>query len=250
MLNKQLACLFCTFLLLFTSNAFGVVDASKSYQAGIEAIESGSYSKAFNLLKQALDAGLYGERLTQAYLKIYYVSIILNDKQNIQFYEDQCKKKSSDFSPLPNSPFILEIYLIDDKHDVVKVIRSGNIPEGSKILFEFQRTSSYIRKMPYLVKKDSFDFSKLISDVKIQMANRFTEKCLLLRLNETGTKMWNKITKENINKRCLLVLNNEVLVAPYIREEIKGGKIFFRPNEANDIHGLLALIKLNSRGNN
>ena len=58
------------FLFFLSNISFAVVDAVRSYEAGVKAYESGNYKKAIRLLENAVEAGLSGKELIDAEDKI------------------------------------------------------------------------------------------------------------------------------------------------------------------------------------
>ena len=86
-------------IFLFSTNALAVVDAEKSYEAGIKAYRKGQYKKAINLLEQAIDAGLSTESRNRKviYLHLYYIGHRLQDKNKKNLYEKECMKRWPNF---------------------------------------------------------------------------------------------------------------------------------------------------------
>jgi hypothetical protein len=81
----------------FLSNvSFAVVDATKSFKAGIQAYESGNYKKAVRLLENAVKAGLSGRNLKIATDKIAICKIYINDVNRINFLTYTVITKSDD----------------------------------------------------------------------------------------------------------------------------------------------------------
>lgn len=53
--------------------------------------------------------------------------------------------------------------------------------------------------------------------------NEKAEPEVSMKMNAAGSKIWSKMTRNNIGKRVAIVLDNYVFSAPYIREEIPNG---------------------------
>jgi SecD/SecF fusion protein len=69
-----------------------------------------------------------------------------------------------------------------------------------------------------------------------------------MAMNTEGAKIWAKLTKDNINRRIAIVLDNYVYSAPVVNSEIRGGRSqitgSFTPNEAKDLANVLESGKL------
>jgi preprotein translocase subunit SecD len=109
----------------------------------------------------------------------------------------------------------------------------GSPPAGSEVLYGFKD------KTPYLVLKDSALDGEDIRDVMPGIPSDSEKPIVNFRFNAHGTRRLAHITAENIGRPFAIVLNDQVISAPVIREPIVGGSGQisgdFTPVEANSI---------------
>ncbi len=71
------------------------------------------------------------------------------------------------------------------------------------------------------------------------MTDAFGHSEIELTFNETGTKRFAEVTRQNIDKKLAIIINGEILQAPVIRMEISGGQAVisgsFSKEEASDL---------------
>lgn len=74
--------------------------------------------------------------------------------------------------------------------------------------------------------------------------NERAEPEVTMQMNATGSRLWGKMTRENIGQRIAIVLDNYVFSAPYVRGEIPNGSSsisggFMEIEEAKDLANIL-----------
>jgi preprotein translocase subunit SecD len=99
----------------------------------------------------------------------------------------------------------LTFHLIAEQNDIDKIVLHDN----------------YGRKYP-LQKKPAIG-GELLNDASVSFS-QVGKPAVHFRFNSTGSKKFEKITKQNIGKPFAIVLDNIVLTAPVIREPILGGQ--------------------------
>ncbi|MCE5180637.1 MAG: protein translocase subunit SecD [Betaproteobacteria bacterium] len=134
----------------------------------------------------------------------------------------------------------LEIRMVDEEHDVVAAVQSGQPPFGSEIYTE--------RKgLPLLVKKGVVLTGDYISDAQPGFESQSGEPAVHISLDGRGARIFKQVTRENVGKRMAILLiekgKGEVITAPVIREEIGGGRVQISgrmtSTEASDVALLL-----------
>lgn len=80
------------------------------------------------------------------------------------------------------------------------------------------------KRPPMLVKKDAALSGSDIESASVAMENFTGQPTVQIEFNPKGTKIFSAITRENVGKQLAIVLNGEILSAPVIQEEIKGGQ--------------------------
>jgi preprotein translocase subunit SecD len=78
-------------------------------------------------------------------------------------------------------------------------------------------------RLPYLVHKRVVLTGRDLVDAQPAFDARTSEPVLNFKFNANGTRRFAQITQENVGKPFAIVLDNEVLSAPVIREPILGG---------------------------
>lgn len=135
---------------------------------------------------------------------------------------------------------VLEFKLVDDEHSLEEAL-NGTIPEGSEILYQrvVDKETGTVRKIPYLIKKETLLTGDLLEDARVSIDRRFNEPYVSLTFNALGAKIFDRITAQNVRKRLAIILDDNVYSAPVIRERISGGRAqitgSFTMEEARDL---------------
>ena len=134
----------------------------------------------------------------------------------------------------------LEIRMVDEEHDVMAAVQSGQVPFGDELYTE--------RKgLPLLVKKNVVLTGDYISDAQPGFEGQSGEPAVHISLDGRGARIFKQVTRENVGKRMAILLiekgKGEVITAPVIREEIGGGRVQISgrmtTEEASDVALLL-----------
>ena len=137
----------------------------------------------------------------------------------------------------------LEVRLVDEeKMDpaTLSAAAAGQVPFGDEYYVERQGA-------PLLVKRQVVLTGDRISDAQPGFDNQTHEPAVHIRLDATGARIFQQVTRENVHKRMAILLfekgKGEVITAPVIREEIAGGRVQISgrmsTREANDVALLL-----------
>lgn len=114
----------------------------------------------------------------------------------------------------------------------------GGLPPDDELLMS---TSS--PKVPYVVKKQVLVSGGELTDAQTGFDQRTNEPIVSFRFNSTGARKFAQATQENVGLPFAIVLDNEVISAPVIREPITGGQGQISGNftvqSANDLAVLL-----------
>ena len=93
----------------------------------------------------------------------------------------------------------------------------GKPPAGSEVLYELNS------KVPYLLLQQAVLDGSEIADAAPGFDQRTREPIVTFRFNAAGTRRFARITEENIGRPFAVVLDDEVIAAPIIREPILSG---------------------------
>jgi preprotein translocase subunit SecD len=114
----------------------------------------------------------------------------------------------------------------------------GRAPPDSDILM-----SSTAPKIPYVIKKQVLVSGGDLTDAQPGFDQRSGEPIVSFRFNTSGARKFAQATSENVGQPFAIVLDNEVISAPVIREPITGGagqiSGSFTVQAANDLAILL-----------
>jgi preprotein translocase subunit SecD len=116
--------------------------------------------------------------------------------------------------------------------------QQGKAPPDSEVLM-----SSTAPKIPYVIKKQVLVSGGDLTDAQPGFDQRSGEPIVSFRFNTSGSRKFAQATVENVGQPFAIVLDNEVISAPVIREPITGGSGqisgSFTVQQANDLSILL-----------
>jgi preprotein translocase subunit SecD len=114
----------------------------------------------------------------------------------------------------------------------------GRVPPDSELLMGAQAP-----KVPYVIKKQVLVSGGDLTDSQPGFDQRSGEPIVSFRFNTSGSRKFAQATSENVGQPFAIVLDNEVISAPVIREAITGGSGQisggFTVQQANDLAILL-----------
>ncbi len=96
--------------------------------------------------------------------------------------------------------------------------QQGRVPPDSEILM-----SATPPKIPYVIKKQVLVPGADLTDAQPGFDQRSGEPIVTFRFNTSGARKFAQATLENVGQPFAIVLDNEVISAPVIREPITGG---------------------------
>jgi preprotein translocase subunit SecD len=94
----------------------------------------------------------------------------------------------------------------------------GRVPPDSEILYAFKS-----KDQPYVVKKQVMLGGEDIASAAPGFDQRTNEPIVSFRFNDRGARRFALVTQENVGQPFAIVLDDEVISAPIIREPILGG---------------------------
>ena len=132
----------------------------------------------------------------------------------------------------------LEFKIVNDEADLQKA-EQGVVPPGSELAMLHKRTAdgSYA-KQPIVLKKQVLLTGKHITDAQVAF-NSYNQPYVALTFDRRGSRIFERVTGENVHKRLAIVLDDKVYSAPTIQEKISGGRASitgqFSVEEAHDL---------------
>src|SRR6267154_552056 len=116
---------------------------------------------------------------------------------------------------------------------------SGRVPPESDVLYGPQKEG----KPPYVIEKSVVVLGEDLTDAQPGFDQRTSEPIVSFKFNINGARKFAQATQENVGRPFAIVLDNEVISAPVIREPILGGSGQISGNftvqSANDLAILL-----------
>jgi preprotein translocase subunit SecD len=115
----------------------------------------------------------------------------------------------------------------------------GRPPPESEILYGTPKEG----KQPYLIQRRVMVAGEDLTDAQPGFDQRTSEPIVTFRFNSNGARRFAQVTQENVGRPFAIVLDDEVISAPVIREPILGGSGqisgSFTVEQANDLAILL-----------
>ena len=111
----------------------------------------------------------------------------------------------------------LDFRMVDVGTPVEQALQ-GRAPPEDDLLY-----SSTAPKTPYLIEKRVVVSGAELTDAQPGFDQRTSEPIVSFRFNTAGARKFAQATQENVGKPFAIVLDNEVISAPVIREPILGG---------------------------
>ncbi|MBV8700073.1 MAG: protein translocase subunit SecD, partial [Bradyrhizobium sp.] len=131
----------------------------------------------------------------------------------------------------------MEFRLVDESVPPDQAQRGG-LPPDAELLW-----SASTPKVPYVIKKQVLVSGGDLTDAQPGFDQRTGEAIVTFRFNTVGSRKFAQASTENVGTRFAIVLDNEVISAPVIREPITGGSGQISGNftvqSANDLAILL-----------
>jgi len=119
----------------------------------------------------------------------------------------------------------LEIRMVAEEHmnpEALGAAARGQVPFG---------TEYYVERngQPLIVRKQVVLTGDRLTDAQPGFDSQTNEPAVHLRLDGQGSRIFQEVTRENVNKRMAILLiekgKGEVITAPVIRSEIPGGRV-------------------------
>jgi preprotein translocase subunit SecD len=131
----------------------------------------------------------------------------------------------------------LDFHMVDTSISAQQATQ-GHVPLDDEILY-----SASEPKTPYLVEKRVLVSGGDLTDAQPGFDPRTSEPIVSFRFNTSGARKFAQVTQQNVGKPFAIVLDNQVISAPVIREPILGGSGQISGNftvqSANDLAILL-----------
>ncbi|MGZ8325165.1 MAG: protein translocase subunit SecD [Rhodoplanes sp.] len=133
----------------------------------------------------------------------------------------------------------LTFRLVDQSMNPQEAVQQGRAPADTEILYEGKGA----QRIPVLVQKHVMVSGEDLTDAQPGFDQRTSEPIVSFRFNTSGGRRFAQVTQENVGRPFAIVLDNEVISAPVIREPILGGSGQISGNfsveSANDLAILL-----------
>ncbi len=112
----------------------------------------------------------------------------------------------------------LEFHLVDADETHFKDALSGHVPDGEELMIEKKDGDT-----PILIYKEVAMDGEGIKDARVDISQTGMQPKITMSFNDKGTKEFGDLTTAHVSERLAIILDNEVLSAPNIREPILTG---------------------------
>ncbi len=113
----------------------------------------------------------------------------------------------------------LEFRMVNSDPNALKNALAGQVPAGFVL-----KTIKKEDNSPILIEEKAALSGEVVKNARVDFdSSGFGEPKISLEFNDKGAKAFAELTKKNVGERLAIVLDNEVLSAPNIREAILGG---------------------------
>lgn len=110
----------------------------------------------------------------------------------------------------------LEFKMVDEEHDVAAAL-GGSVPAGDALYYGRDG-------QPYLLKTHTVLTGEFISDAGSGIDQQTGQAIVNVSFDGRGTRIFSRLTTENVGKRMAILLDDKVITAPVINEPITGGR--------------------------
>jgi preprotein translocase subunit SecD len=125
-----------------------------------------------------------------------------------------------------------------DVQNPVQAALQGRVPPEDELLYSNDK-----EHVPYLVERQVLVSGEDLTDAQPGFDQRTNEPIVSFRFNAKGARRFGEVTQKNVGRPFAIVLDNQVISAPVIREPILGGSGqisgSFTVEQANDLAILL-----------
>jgi preprotein translocase subunit SecD len=114
----------------------------------------------------------------------------------------------------------LDFRMVDQSMTAEQAL-SSRPPADSEILYGTEKAGA--PKVPYLIEKSVLVSGADLTDAQASFDQRTGEPIVNFRFNSSGARKFAQVTQQNVGRPFAIILDNEVISAPVIREPITGG---------------------------
>lgn len=111
----------------------------------------------------------------------------------------------------------MTFHMVDESVSPQAALDAPRLPAGTIILYDAQDPT-----LPYLVREEAPLSGEDLIDAQTAF-DQSNQPVVTFRFNTSGARTFGRLTQANVDRRFAVVLDNEVLTAPVIREPIVGG---------------------------
>jgi len=138
---------------------------------------------------------------------------------------------------------VLEFKIVDEEH-TLEAAQDGRVPPGSEILYQrsYDPETNRTKEIPLLIEKRTLMTGDALADARVQFDHTYNQPHVSIRFNPRGTKLFDQIAAENVNKRLAIILDGNIYSAPVIRQAHYGGQAVIEGNFTSEEARDLAIV--------
>lgn len=132
----------------------------------------------------------------------------------------------------------LEFRIVDDSADIQRALKGILPPDRILMTMRTENPDGTFTEAPVVVEKTAVLTGEYITDAKTQF-DSWNQPYVSMTFNNSGARLFERITAENVKKRMAIVLDGHIYSAPVIQERIAGGRASisgqFTTDQAHDL---------------
>ncbi len=135
----------------------------------------------------------------------------------------------------------LEFKLLNTVSNIQKAL-AGTVPADSEVLYgEDVNDSGKVVKQPYLIYKQTLLTGDRLKEAKVGI-DQYNKPAVSIVFDSEGSKIFDRITGDNVGKQLAIVLDGVVHSAPRIQDRISGGNAQITGSFTHDEAAKLAIV--------
>jgi preprotein translocase subunit SecD len=138
---------------------------------------------------------------------------------------------------------VLEFKVVDEEHSLEAAL-GGTVPPGSEVLYQrsYDPETNRTKKIPLLIEKRTLMTGDALADARVQFDRTYNQPHVGIRFSPRGTRLFDQIAAENVNRRLAIILDGNVYSAPVIRQAHYGGQAVIEGNFTSEEARDLAIV--------
>lgn len=87
-----------------------------------------------------------------------------------------------------------------------------------------------------------WNINDMITNTRIHFNKRYNIPKIIIKLNISASELFKKVTADNLKKRLAIILDNQILSAPVIQEQITTGKFWINGDNIEEVKNIALIL--------